>query len=123
MEKTHRNLLPFYGIGSFMAGQIVADLRWAIRNNWADRFCWAPMGPGSKRGLNRFLDQPVKASMSQDQFQDGLERVIKLCKKSLNLNFWDRLEAIDYQNCLCEYDKYSRVLLGEGKPKQRFAGI
>ena len=30
------------------------------------------------------------------------------------------LRAQDLQNCLCEFDKWMRVRLGEGKPKRRF---
>jgi len=33
----------------------------------------------------------------------------------------DRLEAIDYQNCLCEFDKYERALQG-GRPKRNYDG-
>ncbi len=29
------------------------------------------------------------------------------------------LHAQDLQNCLCEFDKWMRVRLGEGKPKRR----
>lgn len=53
MRKTWTRLAARYGFGPFMAGQVVADLRWAIEGKWLDRNTWAPMGPGSKRGMNR----------------------------------------------------------------------
>jgi hypothetical protein len=31
-----------------------------------------------------------------------------------------RLSASDLRSCLCEFDKYERGRLGEGKPKRRF---
>lgn len=34
-----------------------------------------------------------------------------------------RLSAQDLQNCLCEFDKYERVRLGEGRPKQLYPGV
>jgi hypothetical protein len=30
------------------------------------------------------------------------------------------LHAQDLQNCLCEFDKFERARLGEGKPKRKF---
>ena len=31
-----------------------------------------------------------------------------------------RMERMDWQNCLCEVDKYLRAKNGEGRPKQRY---
>ena len=112
-----------YGFGSFMAGQVVADLRWAVKGKWDDKFDWAAAGPGSQRGLNRFLDLHVKIQMGQENFLEELLDIINYCGDNLPASIVNRLEAIDYQNCLCEYDKYSRVLLGEGKPKQLYRGL
>jgi hypothetical protein len=39
--------------------------------------------------------------------------------KKLPRNLKD-LHAQDIQNCLCEFDKYERVRLGEGTPKQLY---
>ena len=33
-----------------------------------------------------------------------------------------RLEAMDYQNILCEFAKYEKTLWGEGRPKQSYNG-
>ena len=35
---------------------------------------------------------------------------------------WKKLCAQDVQNCLCEFDKYERVRLGEGRPKSKYPG-
>jgi hypothetical protein len=51
MEHTHRRLQEIPAIGSFMAGQFVADLRHVYTGAWADANTWAPLGPGSERGL------------------------------------------------------------------------
>ena len=32
------------------------------------------------------------------------------------------LHAQDLQNCLCEFDKYERTRLGEGRPRSRYQG-
>ncbi len=104
MQNTHARIAEVYGFGSFMAGQIVADLRWAMTGEWKDRVNWAPIGPGSLRGLHRLGSNDLLTTID--------------CLKLSVSN--DRLEAMDYQNCLCEFDKYERALGGTGKPKQLY---
>ncbi len=120
MEETWKAILPSYGMGSFMAGQIVADLRWAVTGSWNDRFEWAPMGPGSLRGLNRLLGKPLKTPTKQEEFCRKLYELIKECRKHLPRSIFSRLEAMDFQNCLCEYDKYERTLFDGRRPKALF---
>lgn len=122
MEKTHSTISCFYGFGSFMAGQVVADLRWAVSGTWLDRKKWAPIGPGSARGLNRLYGFSPKSSQSKQEFEGMLEDTISLCYKRVPKSISSRCEAIDFQNCLCEFDKYERALGGEGKPKQLYRG-
>jgi hypothetical protein len=119
MENSVVGLCEFWGISDFLAGQIVADMRWAVKGKWRDKKYWAPMGPGSKRGMNRLLDKNPKAPINHDRFQESLERVINTCIEKLPSSLTNRLEAIDYQNCLCEFDKYERVRLSQGKPKRK----
>ncbi len=122
MRRTWIRILPSYGMGSFMAGQIVADLRWASTGTWLDKHDWAPMGPGSRRGLNRVMGRDKDAKLDQATFLEELRGIIELCNKKLPSSITKRMEAIDYQSCLCEHDKHSRVILGEGRPKQRYKG-
>jgi hypothetical protein len=123
MRTTHERIAEPYGFGSFMAGQVVADLRWAVTGSWADKHVWAPAGPGSMRGLNRLLGRPPKAPLNQNEFL-GLfqQHVLGSLAPLLPVDLSARLEAMDYQNCLCEYDKYERALWGEGKPKATYEG-
>jgi len=121
MERSVKTLTGYWGLSTFLGGQIVADLRWAIEGTWADRLVWAAIGPGSRRGMNRFLDRPVDCGMSQIEFNTWLPRAIGLVKRHLP-SIAQRLEAIDVQNCFCEFDKYERCLWGEGTPKQRYPG-
>jgi len=128
MQKTHEALTQFWGMGSFMAGQVVADLRWALSGTWADRNDWAPVGPGSARGLARLLYgdewQAVarRFAGNQDDFLFDFAPLTGRLRKRLPKDLSDRLEAMDFQNCLCEFDKYNRALLDEGRPKQRYDG-
>lgn len=122
MEETWKTILPSYGMGSFMAGQIVADLRWALEGRWKDAKTWAPMGPGSKRGMNRLLEKPLNAPMTQAEFESDLKQMMAVLRQALPRTLAKRLEAIDYQNCLCELDKYERTLFEGRRPKSRYPG-
>lgn len=123
MRRTWECLCNAPGVGSFIAGQIVADLRWAMNGPWSDRMEWAPSGPGSIRGLLRldgkYDPNKPKPSMSGRMFQQRFEVWLR---KMLIQKRIPNMEAMDFQNCLCEFDKYERCLWGEGEPKQRFRG-
>lgn len=123
MEETAAEIAGRYGYGSFMAGQIVADLRHAMEGQWLDYQDWAPVGPGSSRGLRRVLGgkgQEIKRLYKQEDFIKYLRELSSELRKGLPYNLTRRLEMHDYQNCLCEFDKYERVLWGEGEPKQKY---
>lgn len=120
IEQLWRVLLNFAGFSSFIAGQVTADLRHAIDAPWEDKDVWAPIGPGSVRGLNRLLNRELHQIVRQPEFDSTLPNIISMVKS--NVEGTEHLEAIDVQNCLCEYDKYMRTLSGEGRPKQKYPG-
>jgi hypothetical protein len=109
------------GIGSFMAGQITADLRWIHHElPWEDRMSWAPQGPGSIRGINRLRGQPLSAGMPYGEWLDCVRRAMGAVQARLP-KIAERLELMDIQNCLCEYDKYRRLSKGEGSVRSRYS--
>lgn len=128
MERTHAALKTVYGFGSFMAGQVVADCVHALRGIWADRHHWAPVGPGSARGLARILyphDWERNAKVytdghHQEVFLSELRTVVEYVWENVPAEITDRLEMMDYQNCMCEVSGYEKVLWGEGRKKQRY---
>ena len=120
MELAHQSLSNCYGLGSFMSGQVVADLRWAVTGNWRDRLCWAPMGPGSKRGMNRLHERQINYNLKQPEFETELLELRDNAVNNLPESITSRMEAIDWQNCCCEFDKMIRRLNGEGRPKQLY---
>ena len=122
MEETWSNLTQYHGFGSFMAGQVVADLRWAMEGTWKDKHTWAPVGPGSQRGMNVLQGRDPYKSLSQNQFLDELRELAVVIKTRLP-KIMARLELHDIQNCCCEYWKYSKVVMGMGTPKQRYNGV
>jgi hypothetical protein len=116
----HLHLTRAKGMGSFMAAQVVADEKnnpespLAEAKDWRT---WAAPGPGSLRGLNRILGNgPVKTGFSDGYFLQELNKLQDIVNEKLGMG----LCAQDIQNCLCEFDKYERARLGEGKPKQRY---
>lgn len=121
MRMTWEAMLPAYGLGSFMAGQIVSDLRWSLSGDWNDRRTWAPIGPGSKKGMNYLHSREAVKPLSQKQFLNELLDLIGRCEKVLPTSITKRLEAMDYQNCLCEYRAYVQALEGIKNPKRRYS--
>jgi hypothetical protein len=123
------SLLSFYGrlrqmrgFASFMAAQVVADTKYVEPLKSArDWWTFAAPGPGSKRGLNRVLGRPVDAPWrDEDTWRAALARLQEVIAPDLERIGIGRLCAQDLQNCLCEFDKYERTRLGEGKPKRKF---
>ena len=124
MQATAQHLHRLPGIGGFMAGQVVADLRWVLNGPtyWADRMVWAPPGPGSSRGMKYLLGLSAPNDMagrgkdlSEKQFLQHLPTLIYIAKRHPIVGpiFKDRrLEAHDIQNTLCELGKYIRVKNG-----------
>ena len=113
MRACWSSLKSFPGFSSFIAGQVVADLRWGLTGSWGDRMDWAPMGPGSNRGLNRLLGRPLVYNSTERELTEFI-------KEWLPKSPVPDMEAIDLQNCLCEFDKYERALHGEGRPKNKY---
>src|SRR5262249_28535483 len=107
--------------GGFMPAQIIADLKYVAPLSAAsDWMTFAASGPGSRRGLNRVLGRPVDARWSENGWRWEFERLRTTFMPALECIGLGDLHAQDLQNCLCEFDKYQRVHLGEGKPRRRF---
>ena len=123
------SLLSFYGrlkgengMGSFMAAQIVADMKYVEPLKHArDWMTFVAPGPGSRRGLCRILGRPVDERWRDDDtWRAAFHRFREQIMPELQRMGLGDLHAQDLQNCLCEFDKYERVRLGEGKPKRKF---
>lgn len=119
LEAWHKELMKFDGMGSFMAAQVVCDLKHThVLNTAPDWRDWSAIGPGSRRGLNRYFGRKLEGSISTTVYAKEIallqNAVAQYCKLAIH--------AQDVQNCLCEYDKYCRVKLGEGKPRSSYNG-
>lgn len=111
------------GLGSFLAAQVIADLKNTPEHPLSaakDWWTFVAPGPGSLRGASWFhYGDPTRVTprLFDELFMDIREYVDdrwpldvpKICNQ-------------DLQNCLCEYDKYMRVLNKTGRSKRGYDG-
>jgi hypothetical protein len=113
----HALLMGYDGLGSFMAAQVIADLKYLKPMRSApDWLTFAASGPGSRRGLNRIFGNAPERSYKESTWQADLEWLRDEISPTL-VKVGIALHAQDLQNCLCEFDKYRRCVEG-GRAKQ-----
>lgn len=124
LSSFHARLVNCYGLGSFMAAQVVADTKFhGVLAKATDWWTWAAPGPGSTRGMNRVTGRNIKTRWEDDYWWGTLNELGVKINVLAHTAYMPRISAQDLQNCLCEFDKYERARLGEGRPKQRYAGV
>lgn len=111
--------------GKFMVGQIVADIKY-------DKLCplfkakdwhtFAVSGPGSRRGMNRLLGKPLDGNWNEAIWHSHLMTTRNYINMQIK-GIQPALHAQDCQSALCEFDKFERVLWGQGKPRSKYNGI
>jgi hypothetical protein len=103
-----------------MAYEVVTDLRHSkYLENADDIMTWANAGPGAKRGLNRIHGRPLEQTIKAKQLTEEMKELLAVSGDYL-LDVVPDLEMREIEHCLCEYDKYERVRLGEGRPRAKF---
>jgi hypothetical protein len=125
MEATHAVLRTGYGWGGFMAYEVVTDMRWTRYGKaWKDVNTFAHAGPGALRGLNRLLGRPLHASLPSVDALAAMSSLLARLSRE-----WPkpskkcpRLELREVEHSLCEFDKWTRAYLGEGRPRTRYNG-
>ncbi len=127
LAQRYEDYIKLEGVGSFMAGQILADLKNTPGHplhEADDWYSWSIQGPGSIRGLNWF-----HGTSGSGQYQEKILGVKKYLEEEqpeaancLRQGLEAKINMQDLQNCLCEYDKYMRVRSGSGRSKRGYAG-
>ena len=105
-EEAYYKLLTVDGLGSFLAGQIIADLKNTSGVGLfsaPDKQRFSVPGPGSLRGLTYFYG----ASVTVTGYNAAIERAWQLVKPELPIELQD-LSMSDFQNCFCEFGKFMR---------------
>jgi len=120
-ELAAKEMMKLQGFGGsgFMTKEILQDaLHTSVFNfGCSDRNTYCPIGPGANRGLNRLAARPLK-SKSKNALAEMLDLYVAR-KRFWPANFVE-LELHDIQFQLCEFDKYERVRLGQGKPRSKY---
>ena len=120
LQDTWAEYLPYAGFSGFMAYEVVTDLRHSkYLENAEDIMTWANAGPGAKRGLNRIHGRPLEQTIKPNQLNAEMAELLDLASE-YGAVYLPTLEMREIEHCLCEYDKYERVRLGEGRPRAKF---
>ena len=120
LEKTWTEYLPYAGFSGFMAYEVVTDLRHSkYLENAEDIMTWANAGPGAKRGLNRIHGRLLEQTIKPRQLTIEMQELLDMAGDYIG-SFLPDLEMREIEHCLCEYDKYERVRLGEGRPRAKY---
>lgn len=110
-------LTTHYGVGSFMAKEVLLDF--ILASGWIpdDWDTWTPVGPGGRLGagvvLMGYLDrlsEPTALEVIRALYAQHRER-------------WKHdvaLDLTDIQFQLCEFAKYTKAKDGVGSPKRKF---
>jgi len=116
-EEAFNLLRSVDGLGSFLAAQVVADLKnvptlpLAHADDW---YTWSAPGPGSLKGLSAFWERNVTPASYQFYIERAWERVRPLLPSDLQ-----NISNQDFQNCFCEYSKFVRIKSG-GQARNRY---
>ena len=116
IERFVATLSQCFGISTFIAGQVAADLTYTGLD-FEDLYTYAPLGPGSQQGLNFIYGRSRYARWGADEFNTTLQGLDRLIESKLGIR---DLTLHDVQNCACEFSKYARSVLGEGAPKSTY---
>ena len=121
----------FIGWGPFMSYEVVTDLRHTrYLENAPDIYTWANAGPGAIRGLNRLHfrahAQPLRQERANKEMFDLMLALNDLDTPEMNRVFGEvddvnpRFEMRDVEHSLCEFDKWKRVMRGEGQMRSKY---
>ena len=86
-----------------------------------DWWSYTPVGPGARRGAARVLGDDLAHPINERETQEVI-KILMLAQEE-HWIFDDKLCPHDIQFQLCEFDKYERVRLGQGKPRSKYNGV
>lgn len=118
LSSAHARLMQVDGLGSFLAAQVIADLKNTPEHPLAaaeDWWTWSAPGPGSLRGLEAYYGQKVTPSQYHKAIRQCYSEVAPLLEPHVG-----KLHMQDFQNCLCEFSKYMRVKEGDGRVRNKY---
>ncbi|HKU51030.1 MAG TPA: nucleotide kinase domain-containing protein [Nitrospira sp.] len=120
-----RRVDGFGGTG-FMSKEVLLDTMFThvwpsiggrhVPSDWST---WCPAGPGARRGVARVMGTAYDERVPEKL---ALEVMLELYEKRFAMwpVEWVSLDLHDIQFQLCEFDKYERARLGQGRPKKTY---
>lgn len=138
-EEVAKQMRPLKGFGGsgFMTKEILLDTTYTgfwgdareMGDHWGnmsfpkDWYDWTPIGPGARRGASRVSGNDSARPLSEHAAADVIRQLCDL--QDMFLDFKNvigpyKLAPHDIQFQLCEFDKYERVRLGQGKPRSKY---
>lgn len=115
LAEAHETLMRVNGLGSFLAGQVVADLKNHMYLEAAsDWQTWSCIGPGSKKGLEYIFPNMKVSPSNYEYLMKELVRMMPTHIKDMNIHMQD------LQNCLCEFSKYMRLVREDAGRRRPF---
>ncbi len=123
LASAHTVLQGIQGIGSFISGQIIADLKNTPGHPLAkaeDWWTWCAHGPGSLRGMAWLIYPGQALKCRPGEFYPQMVKLKTELNSALGKSSVSGLHMQDIQNCLCEFDKYMRVSTGTGRSKRKY---
>ena len=122
LEDTWILLRDYPYMGPFMAYEVVTDLRHTyLLEDAEDVLTWANAGPGAMRGLNRLTGRELGYSKRSHDWVGEMQELYKIVQTRLPAHILQRndmrYEMREIEGGLCEFDKYSRIVKGEGRTR------
>ena len=121
LEKTWELILKYPYMGPFMAYEVVTDLSHTyLLQNAEDRLTWANAGPGAMRGLNRLTGRELEFCRKSHDWNKEMNDLYKVVTEDYKIWFNRKdlpYEMREIEGGLCEFDKYSRIIKGEGRTR------
>ena len=122
LEDTWTLLRDYPYMGPFMAYEVVTDLRHTyLLEDAEDVLTWGNAGPGAMRGLNRLTGRELGYSKRSHDWVGEMQELYKIVQTKLPVHILQRndmkYEMREIEGGLCEFDKYSRIVKGEGRTR------
>jgi hypothetical protein len=118
LQTLYLQLTSIDGLGSFLAAQVIADLKnieGHPTRNCIDWWSWSAPGPGSLRGLSAYFGKSITPKTYQAAIEQCADEVMPLVA-----NYVGPIHMQDFQNCLCEFSKFIRVRDGDGHARNSY---
>ena len=69
------------------------------------------------RGLNRLTGRPLGFCKRSHDWNKEMQELYAICQEELRIKYRMPFEMREVEGGLCEFDKYSRILKGEGRTR------